>query len=35
MSALGRHIIAEFYGCPEEALNDVYHVKEEMVHAAK
>ncbi len=35
MSALGRHIIAEFYGCPEETLNDLQQVKQEMVAAAK
>jgi len=35
MSALGRHIIAEFYGCPEETLNDLKQVKHEMVSAAK
>jgi len=35
MSALGRHIIAEFYGCPEERLNHLSQVKEDMVDAAK
>ncbi len=35
MSALGRHILAEFYGCPVEILNNVESVKREMVTAAK
>ena len=35
MSALGRHILAEFYGCPEQLLNDLPCVEREMVSAAK
>ncbi len=35
MSALGRHIIAELYGCPEETLNNLQSIKQEMVLAAK
>ena len=34
MSALGRHILAEFYGCPQEILNDPDQIKEHMVAAA-
>ncbi len=34
MSALGRHILAEFYGCPPEKLNDPVQIKQEMVAAA-
>ncbi len=34
MSALGRHILAEFYGCPEETLSDLDEIKEHMVAAA-
>lgn len=34
MSALGRHILAEFYGCPPEKLNDPARIKQEMVAAA-
>ena len=35
MNALGRHILAEFYGCPEELLNDLKQVESDMVSAAK
>ncbi len=34
MSALGRHILAEFYGCPEEILEDLEQIKQSMVAAA-
>jgi S-adenosylmethionine decarboxylase len=34
MSALGRHILAEFYGCPPEKLNDTAQIQQEMVNAA-
>jgi S-adenosylmethionine decarboxylase len=34
MSALGRHILAEFYGCPPEKLNNPDRIKQEMVAAA-
>ena len=34
MNALGRHILAEFYGCNEEILNDVGKVERAMVDAA-
>ena len=34
MSALGRHILAEFYGCPPEKLNNPDSIKQEMVAAA-
>jgi len=34
MSALGRHILAEFYGCPEETLSDLEEIKQHMVAAA-
>ncbi len=34
MSALGRHILAEFYGCPPETLCDLELIKAEMVKAA-
>ena len=27
MSALGRHVLAEFYGCPPEMLNDLAQIK--------
>ncbi len=35
MSALGRHILAEFYGCPEQLLSDMPFIEKEMVFAAK
>jgi len=34
MSALGRHILAEFYGCPQEMLNETEQIKQHMVAAA-
>ena len=34
MSALGRHVLAEFYGCPEEILNDIRRIERTMVDAA-
>jgi S-adenosylmethionine decarboxylase len=34
MSALGRHILAEFYGCPAEMLNDPAQIERDMVAAA-
>lgn len=34
MSALGRHVLAEFYGCPPEMLNDLAQINQEMVAAA-
>lgn len=34
MSALGRHILAEFYGCPPETLNDIHAIERTMVDAA-
>ncbi len=34
MSALGRHVLAEFYGCPPENLNDTAQIQQEMVSAA-
>ncbi len=34
MSALGRHILAEFYGCPMETLIDLEQIKQSMVAAA-
>ncbi len=34
MSALGRHILAEFYGCPQEILCNLDLIKEHMVAAA-
>jgi len=34
MSALGRHILAEFYGCPAETLNDQARIERDMVAAA-
>ena len=33
MSALGRHVLAEFYGCPPECLNDPVQIEQEMVAA--
>jgi spermidine synthase len=35
MEALGRHILVEYYGCSEEKLNDVTHIEQGMVNAAK
>ena len=34
MNQLGRHILAEIYGCPAEILNDVQLVESIMVNAA-
>ncbi len=34
MSALGRHILAEFYGCPMETLSDQEQIKRSMITAA-
>ena len=34
MSALGRHVLAEFYGCPREILNDIKRIERTMVDAA-
>ena len=34
MSALGRHVLAEFYGCPDTILNDLAQIQQEMVAAA-
>ncbi len=34
MSALGRHILVEFYGCPMETLTDLEQIKQSMVAAA-
>ncbi len=34
MSALGRHVLAEFYGCPEKVLCDREVIKQLMVEAA-
>ncbi len=34
MSALGRHILAEFYGCPPEKLNNTDSIEQDMVAAA-
>ncbi|MCE3007383.1 MAG: polyamine aminopropyltransferase [Bacteroidetes bacterium] len=35
MVNLGRHIIVEFYGCPEELLNEVTFIEQSFVDAAK
>ncbi|MHB1127621.1 MAG: adenosylmethionine decarboxylase [Bacillota bacterium] len=34
MSALGRHVLAEIYGCEFDVLNDIKKVEEIMVNAA-
>ncbi len=34
MDALGRHVLAEIYGCPHDALNDLHQVEQVMVSAA-
>ena len=34
MQALGRHVLAEVYGCRFEALNDIHKVEDIMVNAA-
>ncbi len=35
MESLGQHIIVEYYGCPPEVLNDVTHIEQTMLGAAK
>ncbi len=34
MRTLGRHVLAEFYGCTPEVLNDTVKIEEIMVNAA-
>src|SRR5690554_2282826 len=34
MSALGRHILAEFYGCPPGRLDNIQNIKRALVAAA-
>ncbi len=34
MKPLGRHILAEIYGCDFDTLNDILRVEETMVNAA-
>ena len=34
MRALGRHVLAEFYGCSPEILNDIVKIEKLMVDAA-
>lgn len=34
MNQLGRHILAEVYGCPADILNDVKKIEETLVNAA-
>lgn len=34
MSALGRHVLAEFYGCPEDLLANIDEIREKMIAAA-
>jgi S-adenosylmethionine decarboxylase len=34
MNALGRHILAEIYGCDADVLNDRVHIEKAMVDAA-
>lgn len=34
MSALGRHVLAEFYGCPEDILCNLEQIKHHMIEAA-
>jgi len=34
MRALGRHVLAEFYGCSPEVLNDTVQIEQMMVNAA-
>ncbi len=34
MNQLGRHILAEVYGCPADILNDVRKIEEVLVNAA-
>jgi spermidine synthase len=35
MDRLGRHIIVEFYGCPDHRLNDVMHIETSFIEAAQ
>lgn len=35
MEALGKHLLAEFYACDVEAINDLRLVEETMIQAAK
>jgi len=35
MEALGKHLLAEFYACDVEAINDLRLVEETLIHAAK
>src|SRR6185369_187493 len=35
MVNLGRHIIVEFYGCPQELLNEVTHIEQSFIQAAQ
>lgn len=35
MNSLGRHILVEFHGCSTEILNDVPHIENSMVEAAR
>ena len=35
MEALGRHVLAEFYECDADAINDVRLVEETLINAAK
>lgn len=35
METIGRHLIAEYYGCTSSALNDVDQLREYMIHAAE
>ena len=34
MRALGRHVLAEFYGCSPDILNDTVRIEQIMVNAA-
>jgi len=34
MNALGRHVLAEFYGCPKEILGNLEQIKQHMTQAA-
>lgn len=34
MDTMGRHVIAELWGCPEEALNDLHSIERTLVNAA-
>ena len=35
MTALGRHIIVEYYDCDEQLMNDVTHIETSMEQAAE